>query len=334
MNRSVRTSFAILLAVVSSTSLCGAALAQDGPTDLLPQYKGQAIIDPEAQIASTLSEYIPDGSVSALNVRIASPAWWTVSRGSRKVYILGVPWLFKPGTDWNKIRLTNRLRDAKYGQVILPPLLKGDAAPSDTSGATPDPQPIPGAYVDRVRKAAAAIGRPAERYLNLSPLSAGYRLTTDFRSSEGLKSELATAEVAEAAAHLSLTPTLAGTLSWPEGAFSVPAPSAGLDCLDAALDEVEAGKAAFEEALEAWASGDVRKALTAPRGLERCSFAFPVQSQIRQDGIKVQVDTIKANLLPGSSASVAVVYLRALLSADGVLARLQAQGYKIEAPQP
>jgi hypothetical protein len=315
-----------LLAILGSGTLHGASLAQD---------KGRGISDPESEIAGSLRDYIPDGStaVTGVEVRAAMPAWWTVSRGSRKVYILGVPWLFRPDVGWNKIRLTNRLRDSREGRIILPPLLKGDDRPAGLlSGATPDTDPIPEAYNDRIRKAAGAVGQPAERYLNSSPLLAGYRLTTDFRAKAGLTPELVTVQVIETAHQVAVYPSLAGTVSWPE-VSSVPAPGAGLACLDAALEEVEAGKPAFDRAMEAWANGDVRTALTAPRGLERCSFAFPIESQIHQDGIKLQVDAIKSRLLPGATTSVAVVYLRGLLSADGVLAQLQAQGYKIDAPK-
>ncbi len=317
--------------------------ALSGPIDVLPQYKGQAISDPEAEMANT---YIPPSTtvagsttVAALNVGITSPALWTVSRGSRKVYVLGVPWLFREDVDWNKIRLTNRLRDAQRGRLILPPVLE------DYYDKTVDPRmdtdPIPDAYTDRVRKAAAAIGQPAERYLNLSPLMAGYQLTTDFRAGAGLKPDLATIQVAKIGQTMPVVMDLAGKIGGPNGAAGGPPPGAGLVCLDAALDEVEAGKAAFDKAMEAWADGDVRTALTAPRGLERCSFAFPGEAQARQDGITEQVEAIEASLSPGAdgdtlrtnAASVAVVHLRALLSVDGVLARLQAQGYKIDAPK-
>ncbi|MDB5439821.1 MAG: hypothetical protein JWM33_2248, partial [Caulobacteraceae bacterium] len=156
-----------LLTIIALGTLHGASLAQDkdlagrfpvkpiypgAPVDLLPQYKARGISDPEAEIASSLRDYIPDGStaVAGVDVRAAMPAWWTVSRGSRKVYILGVPWLFRQDVEWNKIRLTNRLRDSRAGRVILPPLLKGDDRPANLSGgATPDTDSIPEAYKDR-----------------------------------------------------------------------------------------------------------------------------------------------------------------------------------------
>jgi hypothetical protein len=315
--------------------------ALSGPVDLLAEYKGQAIRDPEAAIAST---YIPAPvagatAVSAVDVRVTSPALWTVSRGARKVYILGAPWLFREDVDWNKVRLTNRLRDAQRGRLILPPAL--DEYEDREFDPALDTNPMPEAYKDRVRRAAAVIGQPAERYLNLSPLMAGYQLTTDFRAGAGLKHELVALQVAKLGQTLSLSMNVAGAVGGPNGNVNGPPPAAGLYCLDAALDEVEAGKPAFDRAMEAWAKGDVRVALTAPRGLERCSFAFPGEAQIREDGITEQVEAIEASLSPGVSSnplrgnapSVAVVHLRALLSVDGVLARLQAQGYKIDAPR-
>jgi hypothetical protein len=312
------------------------------PVDILPAYKGsssgprdRAIDDPEAKIAGSLAGLIPSGSVavSAVDVRVASPAWWTVSKGNRKVYILGVPWLFKDGVDWNQFRLSNRLRDLR-GQIVLPPLLANDG-PSDDGVAdiVPNADKIPDDYVAHIQKAAAVIGQPAGRYLGLTPMLAGYRLVTDFRLRFGLQPELATAQVSQAALHMNFNPRTVGMVHWPDsGRSSIPAPEAGLACLDAALKEVDSGPAAFNQAIEAWAKGDVRTALTAPRGLEQCSFAFPVESQIRRDGIKLQVDAIKSALRPGVGGIVVVAYLRALLSEDGVLAQLQQQGYTIAAP--
>jgi hypothetical protein len=312
------------------------------PVDVLPQYKasgadqaGHGINDPEAKIASSLAAFIPDGStaVSSVNVRVASPAWWTVSKGNRKVYILGVPWLFKDGVEWNQFRLSNRLRDVG-GKFVLPPLLANDAPPENSAAdIAPNANKTPDDYRTRIQKAAAVIGQPAGRYLAVSPLVAGYRLSTDFRAKLGLQPELATVEVSKAALHMNFSPRHVDMIHWPvSDRSSVPGPEAGLACLDAALEEVDSGPAAFNQAMEAWAKGDVRTALTAPRGLEKCSFAFPVESQIRQDSIKLQVDTIRSALAPGAGSGVVVVYLRALLSEDGVLAQLQHQGYTIAAP--
>ncbi len=309
------------------------------PVDVLAQYKASSsdqtihgINDPEAKIASSLAAYIP-GTVSGVTARLTSPAWWTVSRGNRKVYILGVPWLFKDGVEWNQYRLSNRLRDLQ-GAIVLPPVLANDAPPdSGVADLVPNADKIPDEDVVRIQKAAAVIGQPASRYLGLTPLLAGYRLTTDFRSKLGLQPELATVEVTKAAMLMHMRASRPLTVHWPTSdRASVPAPEAGVACLDAALKEVDSGPDAFNQAMEAWATGDVQTALTAPRGLEQCSFAFPVRSQIRKDGIQVQVDAIRSALEPGSRGTVAVVYLRALLSEDGVLAQLQQQGYTIAAP--
>jgi hypothetical protein len=311
------------------------------PVDVLPQYKNSGpggashrIDDPEAKIASSLAAFIPDGStgVSSVSVRVASPAWWTVSRGNRKVYILGVPWLFKDGVDWNQFRLANRLRDLR-GKIVLPPLLADDGPVAENvADIVPNADEIPDAYLARIQKAAAVIGQPADRYLGLTPILAGYRLSTDFRAKYGLQPELVAAQVGRAALHMNFNPRTAGMVHWNSGNGNIPAPDAGIACLDAALKEVDGGSAAFTQAMEAWAKGDVRTALTAPRGLEQCSFAFPVESEIRREGIGLQVDAIKSDLAPGAPGSVMVVYLRALLSEDGVLAQLQHQGYTIAAP--
>jgi hypothetical protein len=291
---------------------------------------GAAINDPEAKIASSLSGLISNGStvVSGVKVKITSPAMWVVSRGNRRVTVLGVPWLLSPDATWNRYRLQNRLRESNH--LMLPPLLQ-PAVGRETLGLSD--AKIPGAYRARLQKAADSIGQPVSRYIDLNPLIAGYLLTTDFRAKINLEDQLATWEVihvAEAMAEskIELAPRISPDLPSED---TGPGARAELACLDAALNEVEAGKPAFDKAINAWAAGDVRTALTAPRGLEQCSFAFAYQVKAQHDSVDAQVQQI-IKALDERRSDVVVGYLRALLSENGVLDRLKAHGYKIEAP--
>lgn len=303
------------------------------PTDLLPEYragapraKTEAIDDPEARIAASLAPYIADSTaVAGVETVVRSPAMWTVSKGHQSATIIGVPWLLDKDVQWSPIRLKNRLRESSLN---VPPIMQ-DVPVKPLLGD----EKVPDAERARLAKAAASIGEPPSRYADLNPLLAGYQLSADFRAKQGLQPELATSEILAVAGSIGRSASHQLPLTPPDPSESKVTPAAEEECLNAALDEVEAGKDAFEKAMQAWASGDVRTALTAPRGLEKCSFAFPFQAQLREQSIDKQVSAIEDDLRPAGSKGTFVVYLRALLSEDGVLARLQQAGYKIEAPK-
>ena len=82
-------------------------------------------------------------------------------------------------------------------------------------------------------------------------------------------------------------------------------------------------------AARGWARGDVRTALTTPRGYEACFNSIPAGAEIAQRAMNDETHAIeKALETPGRV--VAVVSLRTLLAQDGVLAKLRTDGYAIK----
>jgi hypothetical protein len=290
-----------------------------------------AIDDPEAKLSETL--------VSEIVVRPGGPAWWEVSRGGRKVHVLGVLWTSPPGQAWSQRILQRRLMAARA--VLLPAALKSETTiVVDESLPPSDWDKAPKALVQRVAAAAARLGKPAQRYLERPPLVAGYLLVSDFREREGLKPEAIMSQVAQAVSQSGVEARNAAVLPVERytKALAETTSEAGIACIEAALDEVEGGEGPMRQAVEGWAHGDVAAALSAPRGLELCGFAAPGQGALRRAAIDAQVAAIGRALdgEPGArptSQYVAVANLRTLLAQDGVLDKLRKRGYQVRSPQ-
>lgn len=290
-----------------------------------------AIDDPEARVSNTL--------VSAITVRSGGPVWWTVSKGARKVQVLGVLWSYPPAKPWNQTGLQRRLRSAKA--VLLPAMLEAAAiAVIDDNLPPGDWDKVAPGTRAKVTAAAASLGKPAARYLGRPPLVAGYLLVSDFRDRSGLKPEAAMLTVAKAIRAAGVEPRTAGVLNADRytKALSATTVESGQACLDAALAEVAGGETPMRNAVEAWTYGDVTQALTAPRGLELCGFALPGQADLRRAAINAQVSAIAVVLdgEPGARPTaqyVAIVNLRSLLAEDGVLDKLRQRGYQVTSPQ-
>ena len=73
----------------------------------------------------------------------------------------------------------------------------------------------------------------------------------------------------------------------------------------------------------------MRGALTAERGYEKCLASFPEFNAVVRESIADETAAI-AHDLQSPGVSVAAIPLRSLVARDGVLARLQAQGYEVQ----
>jgi hypothetical protein len=102
-------------------------------------------------------------------------------------------------------------------------------------------------------------------------------------------------------------------------------------CLSAALDDAEAGEAAYRRAAASWARGDVAAALKAPRQFDRCLLLMaggPELWRRSTDDLAAAID--KALETPGHA--VATVSLRRLLARDGLADTLKARGLTVIGP--
>jgi DNA-binding GntR family transcriptional regulator len=102
-------------------------------------------------------------------------------------------------------------------------------------------------------------------------------------------------------------------------------------CMSAALDDAEAGEAAYRAAAVGWARGDVAAALKAPRQFDRCLLLMaggPELWRRSTDDLAEAID--KALKTPGHA--VATVSLRRLLAKDGLVDTLKARGLTVIGP--
>lgn len=286
-------------------------------------------VDPDATLVEEL----------VVVARDKGPAWWAVSNGTSTVYVMGAPSLAPKRTPWDTTTLDRRLQGASV--VILPfqtvkvkfagalgaginmMRLKSSTAFEDTL----DPQ-------TRARFIAARekIGQPASRYKTKNALAAGLLLAGDYRDKSGL-TNADTAKVVKVYAErdkvpvtqrsYDVAPLLGAVLRTPQ--------QAGRACLEAVLEQVEAGPGITIQAARAWAGGDTPGALENERTYERCVNMVPGAQAFDARTKSDQVAAIeKALQKPGHS--IAVVHLRPLLAQGGVLDQLRSKGYQVKTP--
>jgi uncharacterized protein YbaP (TraB family) len=283
----------------------------------------------------------PDSVLVAELVVVArdrGPAWWTVSNGTSTVYVLGAPTLAPKRLAWDTTTLERRLQGAN--SVILPYKVRMHFARSVGTAwnfmrlrslsafeASAD-----GSTRARFADAREKIGQPADRYKTKNPLAAGLTLAGDYRDHWSLTSN-DTAKVTKVYAERAKVPVVQPEYdTGPILGAVIRAPAeAGRACLEAVLEQVEAGPEATRAAAQAWAQGDTPAALANDRTYERCFYMAP---GARAFEARTKADTVaeieKALQKPGHS--VAVVWLPPLLSQGGVLDQLRTKGYQIRTP--
>jgi len=268
------------------------------------------------------------------------PAWWTVSNGTSKVYILGAPSGLPKGQGWNTQKLEFRLKGANA--LILPPTARANPVkalafflfnrkPFQSKGPMEDSLPPP--LRARFVAARAGLGKAPDRYAKWKPGVAGLMIGRDFRDGLHISfkqpDDLITGLADRArvptrkAASYDVLPLLKNmtTLS----------PAAHEACLADSLTEIEAGRGRVLAAASGWAKGDVRAALTAERGFDRCIAQVPGMQAYIDRSIADTTGAI-AGALNKPGKTIAVVPLRVLLAQGGVLDRLRVRGLKIETP--
>ncbi len=284
--------------------------------------------DPEAAVVQELIVTAPSGG----------PAWWSVTKGGSTVWILGTPSDLPKGLSWDQRVLDRRLGQSRA--VLLPPEAHAGlmdifgimAAQRRLKSRAPLEARAPAPLGARFVAATAAMGRAPKDYDHWNGLMAGVMMSADFRRKAGLEPFAPLPAIRRAAekrhvpvsnvADYPFMPTLRA------GVAEV-TPEREWVCLAAAVDEIDKGPDAFTTAARGWAVGDVRTALTTPRGYEACFNSIPAGADIARRAMSDETRAIeKALQTPGRV--IAVVSLRTLLAQGGVLAQLRADGYAIK----
>lgn len=286
--------------------------------------------DPEATVVSEL----------VVQAKTVGPAWWRVSKGDSVVWVMGAPSGLPRGVKWNDAVLAARLTGAR--RLIVPPSYS--VGIGDVFGAfalrsrlkTPSPieASLPADLRDRFAAASAVLRQPPGHYDRWKPAVAGLLMVVDFRRRAGIQDNqpLAAARSEAARKRVRVTPAASyKAMPFLRAVAGDLTDAVNLACLADSLHEVEAGSQRVRDAAEAWARGDVRGALTAERGYEKCLASFPeFTAQVRQT-MGDEAAAIAHDLqTPG--VSVAVVPLRTLVARDGVLSQLAARGFDVRTP--
>ncbi|HEX8569044.1 MAG TPA: TraB/GumN family protein [Caulobacteraceae bacterium] len=309
----MRKMLAVLAAVASAWA--GAGAAQDLP-------------DPEANIVEEV----------VVTARLPGPAWWRVSDADTTVYIMGGPeGSLPPGLTWDKSVFERRLERAHtfitgasivIGISGLPAILK---LRSQLKSKEPLETMLPPDLRARFVIARERLGQPAKRYAGSGPLLAGQQLVGDSREKGRWRN--IRGEIEKAAKRRRLKPWTSAELDgrpFLKSAMASLTPQVQYQCLEAALDDVEAGRQA-RLAGEGWARGDVRAALEYPRSFNRCLLLLGGGERMWRLATHNQARDVEVALKrPGHA--VAVIGLRRLLADDGVLEQLRARGYTVRGP--
>ncbi len=274
-----------------------------------------------------------------VTARLPGPAWWRVSDADTVVYVLGAPSVMPKSLAWDQSVLARRLEGANrvilpFNQVSVSLLTVPGAAINllRLRSKTPYEASLPATLKARFVAVRTRSGKPADRYRTTNGLAAGLILVDDYRQA----SQLTAADPAKTIRRLARARRIKlEEKSYDAGGLLgqvVRTPLAAQQaCLDDALSEAEAGPSAARRAAQAWADGDVRGALAAERGFEKCLASAPGALGLDRRFKADQAAAIaKALKTPGHA--IAVVPLRPLLAQGGVLDQLRSQGFEVKTP--
>ena len=289
----------------------------------------RGVEDPEATIVEQ----------RVVMARERGPAWWRVKDADTTVYILGTLGAPLPaGIAWDRNLLEQRVKGAHsvvMGPRLTAGLREGPAllgVRSKMRSSTPMEAGLAPPLRARFVAARERLGQPAERYSGWQPVAAGQLLVQDAYAVEGAVS---VEDVVRDLARKHRAPTVGASRSAPTqfrdaGAAGL-TPQLQRDCLEGALEDVDAGAARMRRSAEGWAVGDVELALTAPRSFDRCLLVLSGGADLWRSATRVNANHIAEALkIPGHA--VAVVSLRRLLAQDGVIQQLEARGLKVIGP--
>jgi uncharacterized protein YbaP (TraB family) len=272
------------------------------------------------------------------------PALWRVQRGDSEVIILGGLTPLPHMLQWSSPRLDRALVGANT--LLVPP--QDQVRLTDLPGlalrATSLREPfghtleadLPPALRQRFVQTREAMGIGPGRYAHWKPAIAGFLLIADFREKQGLSTGKPATTVMRRAKALGIKIQPMADIGWgamvkSASAMKAPAHEA---CLIAALNDLDAEAAHARPLAQAWAVGDlgaVRAGATANL-LDQCLLQLPSATALLDRGTRQSVEAINAALSqPGKT--VAVIDLKFLLRAGGVLDMLKAQGADISVPR-
>jgi hypothetical protein len=263
-----------------------------------------------------------------VNARTPGPAWWSVSKGEAKVWVLGVGVPVEASARWEDAAFRRRVKAAR--RVILVPAsttkfsneaLKADRAWMDE---------LTDAERARLAEIAGTTGRKVAFYAAFRPNFAGLLIKSDLDARAKPRPGKAMDLKAKARAlGATLVPVSGQEAQSMKNSFT-PGGRDGLTCLRWAMRPRDP-TASREQRARAWTRGDVRDLLLGPTAYDPCIQAMGAMQAMMENNESLMTEAIAASL-DGGQGAVAFVTLTPLLRQGGVLDQLRKRGYAIETP--
>lgn len=327
---------------------------------LLLGLSGSAAAHPQAAPAASGSVPITDLNTVSVSGVQPGPGLWKVSKGEHVLWVLGVMPAMPEHVQWSSQEVTDAI--AASQEIIEPPRVKLTAdvgffgkllllpsaysARKNEDGRTLREVLPPSLYARWQTLKAAYIGndRGIERW---RPFFAAMELRKQALKHEGLRNSSAIQHTIDALAAqhgVRRTSTdYALKIEHPRDAikaFRAGAPG-DITCFARTLDSIEHELPAMTARANAWASGDIATLRAMPDSDYRdaCVAALSNADFARQLGVSdvpARVDGVwlaaARHALATDRQSFALLPMPELLAADGLLAKLQKQGYRVVAP--
>lgn len=264
-----------------------------------------------------------------VNARTPGPAWWSVSKGNAKVWVLGIGVPVPADTKWDIKAFERRVKASR--QIIGIPPSKTGFAKGVLDADRDWREELTEAERARLIEIAAATKRKPELYAKFRPNFAGLLIKSDLDARVGPKpgkSQDLPAKARRLGARF--TPVGGDEAHTGMKASFQKGDHDGLTCLRWAMRPRDAA-ALRAQRVEAWTRGDVRALLIGPTTYDPCVQAMAAMQASLENNETRMADTIAANVDRGEGA-VALVGLVPLLREGGVLDQLRKRGYHIETP--
>lgn len=317
---------------------------------------------PFAAIAQTAPvASAPGAALETAIVRAPGPGFWKVTRGDHTLWVLGTVSPLPADMAWNSAPLRSKVGAADsvlhepsiavgadvgfFGKLALLPSLVGIRDLPEGQHLV-DVLP-PATYARWTRLKARYIGRDGD-VEEWRPIFAAMKLHEAALKSRGLSERsvvsAALGEAMKARGLKATTPTAKVTITNPRSVLKEfkGTQLADVRCFERMLDRVENDLDTLSARADAWAAGDIAglRRLQASDPADACQNAVMSGAFAEKYGLDRLEAQARAKWLAEVDARmardrtiVAVLPMREVLAADGLLATLQARGYTVEAPQ-
>lgn len=263
-----------------------------------------------------------------VNARTPGPAWWSVSKGEAKVWVLGVGVPVEASTRWDDAAFRRRVKVAR--RVIF--------VPASTTKFSNETIKADRAWMDeltdteraRLAEIAGTTGRKVAFYAAFRPNFAGLLIKSDLDARAKPRPGKAVDLTAKARALGATFVPVSGQEAQSMKNSFTPGGHDGLTCLRWATRPRDP-TASREQRARAWMRGDVRDLLLGPTAYDPCIQAMGAMQAMMENNEGLMTEAIAASLDRGQGA-VAFVTLTPLLRQGGVLDQLRKRGYAIETP--